>query len=225
MHSAKEDFQRATVDCLATMLFVLTALMLAAKLPAFVFVAWAVALGFAVYAFGHKSGAHVNPAVSMGATTGGSLSIMALPLYAACQIAGATAAVALATFSTTLSFSAAGARQYMVVPAEGLDVWKAAGLEGLGAFCLVSVILFAPSEGPERALKGAIIGFILAIDILAFGKGGGSFNPAIALAPYLAGQTTSGLLYALIAYVGSPLVAGLLAGIVYRITKTASSPS
>ena len=52
-------------------------------------VAWGLAVAFAVYAVGQFSGAHLNPAVTLGLAIAGSFDWMLVPGYMAAQLSGA----------------------------------------------------------------------------------------------------------------------------------------
>src|SRR4051794_4049248 len=63
------------------------------------YLAIAIAFGFAllvgIYAFGRISGAHFNPAVSVGAAMSGRMPWSQVPIYAAAQVAGGIIGAAL----------------------------------------------------------------------------------------------------------------------------------
>src|ERR671912_400604 len=58
-------------------------------------VGWGVAVAMAVYAVGRISGAHLNPAVTIGLATIGSFSWAEVPGYLAAQMVGAIAGAVL----------------------------------------------------------------------------------------------------------------------------------
>jgi aquaporin Z len=129
-----------------------------------------------VYAGGHISGAHYNPAVSLAAFLRGSLSAAELGPYWLAQAAGALVAAAAAKFVINPG------------PFAALDLTGraiAAGLiaEFIFTFALAFVVLnVATSKDNEgNSFYGLAIGFTVFVGAAAVGKiSGGAFNPAVA---------------------------------------------
>lgn len=207
-------------DGLGTMAFITAGLWLAVHSGLPVWAAWALALGAGLAFIGPKSGGHFNPAVTMGAVTGPNFPMPAAAWYIVMQLAGASAAMLLAVFIEARTFSPAGARSLLVIPAPGVGMYEAAGKEACGTFILVLTALAVGASGKPWAPW--LIGGALGLAILLFGsETGGGFNPARSLAPYLVSREWDGLRYALIAHVGGPLVGGLAAGLFFRAIKGA----
>ena len=134
-----------------------------------------------IYSVGNISGAHFNPAVTLGFWSAGRLQASAIFPYITGQVIGALIAALLlrllfpehATLGATL-------------PA--IDSARAFVLEVLGAFVLMFVILNVSTGHQEKGIMaGAAIGGVVAmLAIFAGPVTGASFNPARSLAPALA---------------------------------------
>lgn len=137
------------------------------------------ALMIMVYAGGHISGGHYNPAVTLAALIRGRITVQdAVPYwvvqFAAAVVAGLTA-LYLKGFPAA-PVAVAGAHVYGV-PAKLLA-------EFLGTFALAYVVLNVATskDHPNNSFYGLAIGFTVVV--MAFGLGavsGGAFNPAIAI--------------------------------------------
>ena len=132
-----------------------------------------------IYALGHISAAHFNPAVTLGFAVAGRFPWRFVLPYWASQFAGAFVAAALAA----LLFGAGhGAR----VPAPG-PVLRAVALEATLTFFLMLVIVaVATDRRVHGAVPGLAIGLTVVFDVLIGGPvTGGSMNPARSLGPAL----------------------------------------
>ncbi len=163
-----------------------------------------------VYALAHVSGAHFNPAVTIGFWTAGEFPGSRVPVYVIAQVLGAIAASAVLRimFGTTASLGA-------TVP--NGSVSTSFGLELLMTSLLVFVILGSAVHG--RAVKsfaGIAIGSTIALDALFGGPiSGASMNPARSLGPAL----IAGLWQDQWVYVIAPIMGALLAVIGYRVVS------
>lgn len=132
-----------------------------------------------VYAGGHVSGAHYNPAVTLAVLMRGRCSITEVPVYLLAQFGGAAAA----------AFTAV----YMVGPgtaSPAIDVNKALIAEFLFTFALAYVVLnVATAKGTSgNSFYGLAIGFIVLVGAFSVGSiSGGAFNPAVAIGAPLMG--------------------------------------
>ena len=133
------------------------------------------ALMVMVYAAGHVSGGHLNPAVTLAVWLRGRCPTRDVPWYMVAQFAGATAAGYLALY----------ARGYPRVPVpEGLDVPRSLLVEFLFTFALCYVVLNAATSKDHagNSFYGLAIGFTVLTGAFAVGPiSGGAFNPAVAL--------------------------------------------
>jgi len=163
-----------------------------------------------VYALAHISGAHFNPAVTVGFWTAGEFPGIRVPAYVAVQVLGAISASATlrVMFGTPASLGA-------TVPhgSVGAAFW----LELLMTFLLVFVILGSAVHG--RAIKsfaGIAIGSTIALDALFGGPiSGASMNPARSLGPALVSGTWQDQWL----YVIAPIAGAILAVIGYRLVS------
>lgn len=170
------------------------------------------ALMIMVYAGGHISGGHYNPAVSLAACVRGALEWKQFLPYAISQILGGVLAVLV--FKLMAGFSMA--------PAAGEFTLKGLLIaEFLFTFALCYVVLqTATTKNTQgNSYYGLAIGFTVLVG--AFSVGGslcaGAFNPAVAISVGMMGMTT----WALVGFtVLANLIAGLCAAIAFKMTYT-----
>jgi aquaporin Z len=165
------------------------------------------ALMVMVYAGGHISGAHYNPAVSLAALVRGRLPSAELMPYWIAQVAGALAAAFAAKYLT------GGAGSSAAPPADMAKVMLA---EFLFTFALAYVVLnVATAKGTEgNSFYGLAIGFTVLTGAFAVGSiSGGAFNPAVAV-----GAGTLGLIHlpSIWMHIVADLAGGLVAGLVFN---------
>ena len=162
-----------------------------------------------VYAVGDVSGAHFNPAVTLGFWLARRLPAREIAPYVASQLAGAFAASLLlrALFSAHETLGA-------TLPA-GSDA-QSFVLEVVLTFFLMFVILGVTSGARGNAFAGAAIGATVGLCALFAGPiCGASMNPARSLAPAL----VSGMLTSLWIYLLAPFAGSALAVVGCRIVR------
>jgi aquaporin Z len=171
------------------------------------------AIGVMVSAFGHISGGHFNPAVTLGFLVTRRIKPTLCGIYWAAQLAGAALAALLID---ELLPRAVTEPVNLGVPTLGNGVGAGSGavLEGIMTFLLVTVV-FASAVDPRGAFKaiaGLAIGLMISIDVLFGGPfTGAAMNPSRAFGPQLVGDHwTNGWVW----YVG-PLVGGAIAALLY----------
>jgi aquaporin Z len=171
--------------------------------------AFGLALAGAIFALGHISGAHFNPAVSLAMLIDKRLSVKEFAIYVVSQLAGsALAAVVVFLIAGAPTGTAA------VVSDEALKVF---GYEVILTFVFVYVILAASQRKTYLPIIGLVVGLTLTSLILAGGNvSGAALNPAAALAPTLFGNVAP-VGYLVIA--AGTLVGGALAAVVYKFLK------
>ena len=128
-----------------------------------------------VYAGGHVSGAHYNPAVTMGVLLRGRCAPRDAGAYVVAQVAASVAASMV-----VLHLKGGGSVQPLVVKAAPVLI-----SEALFTLALVWVVLHvATAKGTTgNSFYGAAIGFVVAAGAFAVGPiSGGAFNPAVAVA-------------------------------------------
>jgi aquaporin Z len=129
-----------------------------------------------IFAGGHVSGAHYNPAVTLGVWIRGACSTVEAGFYLVAQVIGAIVASLAAVFllghGSSLGASTVTVAQVMMA-------------EALGTFALVYTVLnvaTAPATS-GNSFYGLAIGFTVFAQAVAVGKiSGGAFNPAVAIA-------------------------------------------
>ena len=159
-----------------------------------------------VYAGGHLSGAHYNPAVSLAAMIRGRLPKAELVPYWIAQVLGALLAAGVATYLT------GGASEPAKPPA---DMLKALLAEFLFTFALAYVVLNVATAKANagNSFYGLAIGFTVGASAFAVGGiSGGAFNPAVAI-----GAATMGLIHlpSIWIHIVADLLGGLIAGLTF----------
>jgi len=177
--------------------------------------AFGLALAAVVAAVGHVSGAHVNPAVTLGMAATKKFPWQFVPHYVGAQLVGAV----LAAFATWITFGGPARGQAKLAatyPAQGVGDLQAFIVEILITFILVFVVMaVATDDRAPAAIAPIAVGFALAVGVFIAGPvTGGSVNPARSLGPMLvAGDLTSVWLYIL-----GPIVGGVLGALLYDRT-------
>jgi MIP family channel proteins len=171
------------------------------------------AIAIMVSAFGHVSGGHFNPAVSIGFWVTKRIGTLDAFLYWAAQILGGIVAAFLLrsvipeeTWRAVSLGTPALLRDFSVV--------SAMILEAVTSFFLVLVVFATAVDdrGAFRSIAGFGIGLTITLGILAIGPyTGAAMNPARAFGPALASHhwTNQGV------YWIGPLAGGFLAGLLY----------
>ena len=174
-------------------------------------VAHGLAILVGIYALGHISGGHFNPAVTMGFLVTRRFSFRTTLLYWVAQLLGGIAAAWILALVYTSGIVEAHLGAPSVDPS--IRPSLAALLEGVAAFILVLVV-FGSAVDPRapKGFAGLAIGLTVTANILMGGVlTGMAFNPARAFGPALvAGFWQDQWVY----WVG-PLLGGGVAGILY----------
>lgn len=155
-----------------------------------------------IYTLGDVSGAHLNPAVTLGFAAAGRMPPGRVPLYISAQCLGALLASGAlrALFPTSASL---GETLPTGTPLQSF------GLELLLTWLLMLAILRVSTGAKEKGITAGIcIGAVIALEALFGGPiSGASMNPARSLAPAL----VSGHLQALWVYMAAPVLGAFLA--------------
>jgi aquaporin Z len=191
--------------------FFLTFAVASAALSGSVFVP--LAAGFTlmvmVYAGGHISGGHYNPAVTMAALVRGRIGISDAVPYWIVQVIGGIAAGALAR-------SVVNPAAVATLHLSGHSEWATAVVEALFAFALCYVVLNVATSKDQKnnGFFGLAIGFTIAAGAFAVGGvSGGVFNPQVALGGATAGMFGWSTIWV---YILVELGAGIVAGLTFR---------
>jgi aquaporin NIP len=154
-----------------------------------------------IYSFGHISGAHINPAVSIALTLSGKFDRKELLPYLLSQLTGAI----LASGSIKLLFPE-NALLGATLPAG--SQWQSFVLELLLTFFLMMVILRSTENGETKNFAGMAIGATVMLEALFAGPVcGASMNPARSIAPAM----VSGHFSSLWIYILAPVAGAALA--------------
>jgi aquaporin Z len=132
-----------------------------------------------VFTFGEISGAHLNPAVSLGLSTNRQMSWKHVPTYVGAQVVGAVLAslVLQAIFPSSPTLG-------LTVPAG--NPAQSFVLETVLTFFLMLVVLAVPAGTEKASTAPFAVGGIVALDALFGGPiSGASMNPARSLGPAL----------------------------------------
>ena len=175
-------------------------------------VAGGLALAIAVAGIGHISGAHLNPAVTLGLTASRHFPWAYAPGYLIAQFTGAIAAAA-ATWGMYGDQARSIARLGATIPAAGVSVGRVAAAEAVVTFVLVLVVVAVATDSRvPRGIAAMAIGAALAVAIMIAGPvSGAGVNPARAIGPMiLTGQFTDWW-----AYLTAPVAGGALAVALY----------
>jgi aquaporin Z len=161
-----------------------------------------------IYAGGHISGGHYNPAVTMGVLVRRRIGLIEAASYWICQlVAGVLAALVVRAVVSP--------GQAQQVNPSGQLLASALVVELLFTFALAFVVLnvATSADHPDNSFYGLAIGFTVAAGAIAVGGiSGGAFNPAVVL-----GGTVMGLFAPItLVYIIAQLIAGAAAGFAFR---------
>ena len=165
------------------------------------------ALMVMVFAGGHISGAHYNPAVTLGVLIRGKVNGADVMPYMVAQLAGAMIA------ALAVKFLRAGVAVTPITP----HVGPALLAEFLFTFALVYVVLnTATAEGTSgNSFYGLAIGMTVMTGAFAVGDiSGGAFNPAVALGICLLGISSWANIWI---YLLADFTAAVLAAVIFQL--------
>ena len=178
--------------------------------PSVIPVVFGLAVAVMIYAVGHISGAHFNPAVTLAFAVGRHFPLKQLPFYWLAQFTGAVAASGLlvlllppgGTYGTTFS---------SVHPPQAL-AW-----EGVLTFFLMFVIMaVATDTRAEGTMAGVAIGGTVMLAAFVGGPvTGASMNPARSFAPAL----MQGQMGEMWIYILGPILGAVTAALLYNFLR------
>lgn len=176
------------------------------------------ALGFGfgliavVYAIGHISGAHVNPAISLGLAVTGRFPMAEVPYYIGSQVLGAILA-SLFLRLVNGNLNSLGATSVV----DGYSVLDGFLLELVCTAVLVFVVVaVATDKRVQPAVIGlAIGGALLFIELVAGPITGGSVNPARSIGPALASWSFNDIWI----YLTAPFIGGAIGAVSYEFIR------
>jgi glycerol uptake facilitator protein len=147
--------------------------------------AFAFAITAMVYTIGHISGCHINPAVTLAFALTKRISWRDASVYIVAQFLGAF----MGTMGIVLTFGTSAAKTIGLGPTNfdeaSVSYWQAGGVEALGTFLLLFVIMGVAVDGrAPNGWAGLIIGLIVAGLVIVMGHvTGPSLNPARTTGP------------------------------------------
>ncbi|MCP9619213.1 aquaporin family protein [Nocardia otitidiscaviarum] len=175
-----------------------------------------------VYAFGHVSGNHINPAVTLALAVSGQFPWRQVPAYLAAQLVGAVlgALAILGTLGDRASEVGLGIAAY------GTDVGAGQAFiaEFVGTFILVLTVLLVVHRAAAPGFAGVAIGLVVFAAIIPVAPAtGASINPARTLGPMLVQQVWGGDVHwgQAPVYLAAEFLAGVAAAATaYALTRT-----
>jgi len=174
-----------------------------------------------VYTVGHISGAHFNPAVTMGLLTGGRIKANLLPYYLISQVLGAIAAAGIlyliasgqAGFDINNGMASNGYGEHSP---GGYSLLSGFITEVVMTFFFIFVIMGATDERAPKGFAGIAIGLSLTlIHLVSIPVTNTSVNPARSTGPavFVGGWALAQLWLFWVA----PILGAVLAGYAYKI--------
>lgn len=172
-------------------------------------------LALMIFSFGHISGGHFNPIVTLGLAAGRQFPIKEVAGYIVAQIAGAIAAAVVV--GVTFSSQVADALPNQPGGSDG-QAWVLE-LIGSALFIIVISAVATDSRAPWNGIQApiAIGGYIFTVAIALWPVSGGGFNPARSLGPVIAGGGSAGDLWI---YLTAPVLGGVIGGLIYWFIRT-----
>tara|TARA_B100001250_G_C19540500_1_gene674500 strand:- start:126 stop:782 length:657 start_codon:yes stop_codon:yes gene_type:complete len=163
-----------------------------------------------IYALGHVSGAHFNPAVSIAFYQNKNINIKELCCYIPSQIIGAV----LASFSHSFFF---GDNHSFGMTINKLTVYQGISLEILiSMFLMLTIISVATNEKISKHIAGFSIGGIIAVCSFVAGPfTGASMNPARSIGPAVLANNYNDI----VLYLLAPVIGMLIANYIYNYIK------
>jgi glycerol uptake facilitator protein len=180
-----------------------------------------------VNTIGRISGAHVNPAVTLGLASIGRFPWRQVPEYIAAQFIGAfiAAGAILAIFGNKVIVAS------VPVLSRGINGWQGLLAEALGAFVLVFAVVATAGDTRYKLPEGwagLVMGLGLTCGIFLAGVAtGAGLNPALAISPYgvaaLVNVHVPGS--EIPVYLFGPIIGGVVAALIYyHIAEMRSGP-
>ncbi|HVT16106.1 MAG TPA: aquaporin [Thermoanaerobaculia bacterium] len=170
------------------------------------------------YAYGHHSGAHINPAVTLGVWVAGKIDAVRAISYIVVQCVGGVLGALVLRWvldGTTTSLGVTKLAQNFDVHGSPLSLTPGVGIvvEAILTFFLVNAVMNAGISGKATIPGGLSIGLTLTAAILmGLPLTGASLNPARSLGPAVAAADYGDLWV----YLVGPPLGGIVAGLLYK---------
>lgn len=168
-----------------------------------------------IFTYGHLSGAHYNPAVSIAVYVRGKIITSTLLGYIVSQVIGGICG------AMTAKYVFAENDYPMPLPHPSVNTGRAFLLEFLFTYTLCTTVLntaTTDSVGPNSFYGIAISFVVMSGAIASGGYSGAVFNPAVACGLFTANETTSKGLLGL--YWLAPSLAGFQSGLMFHILNS-----
>lgn len=179
-------------------------------------IVWGLAVMVMVYAVGHISGAHFNPAVTIAFATCKRFPWKEVPVYISAQVVGAT----LASGTLRLIFNGKQDRFPGTLPS-GTDL-QSLVLEFVITFYLMFVISGVATDNRAIGeLAGLAVGATVLVNVMIAGPiSGASMNPARSLGPAIVASKYKGIWI----YMLAPISGAIAGAWVYNIIRFTNKP-
>lgn len=188
--------------------------------------AFGLAIVAAAYSLGNISGAHLNPAVSLGMVMAGRMEMGEAIAYMIAQVVGAVVAalaillIAMGQADYTVAANGLGQNGYGAGYLGEYTVISALVFEFIATFLFVTVILGCTQSSAPAGFAGLCIGLTLvAIHLVGINITGVSVNPARSIGPAL--FSGGAALADLWLFIVAPLAGGAAAGVIFKVGATA----
>lgn len=210
---------KASTEFVGTFLFFFVIALVAPSGSVLTPIAIGLALAAAVYANGHRSGAHYNPAISWALFLQKKITATELGAYVIAQLLGGILAFTVGTGIV--------GKPVRIAPGEGIADLSAFLVEAIFTFFLTLVVMnvAATKKTEGNSFYGLAIGFTIVGAAIAGGPiSGGAFNPAVGLSAAIA----KGNLPQVWIYIAGPLLGSTLGSLFFALQESsdeAPSPS
>lgn len=177
-----------------------------------------------VYTFGHISGNHINPAVTLALAATGKFSWREVPAYLAAQLVGAVLGSIMilgVLGQAAVDVANLGVASY----GDSVGTGRAFVAEAIGTFVLVMGIFGAIHRRAPAGFAGIAIGFVVFAAIIPVAPAtGAAINPARTVGPMIVNAMAGGDVQweQLPVYVLAEILGGVLAGLLYVAISTES---
>ena len=175
-----------------------------------------------VYALGHVSGNHINPAVTIGLAATGKFPWTQVPAYLAAQVTGATIGALAIVGALGPRAHEVGLGVAIFNEALGVGHAQAFFAEFVGTFILVFVIFGVIHTKAAPGFAGVAIGLVVFAAIIPVAPAtGAAINPARVVGPMLVLQGFDGTVHwaQLPTYALAEVAAGVAAGLTYTLVS------
>jgi len=217
LHFTGPKFASYMIEFIGTFFLVLTIGLNVTQKNIFAPIAIGSILMVMIFMGGHISGAHYNPAVTLGVRLTGRqhISSSSAVMYVLVQVVGGL-------FGSVISYGATG-ETFVVAPGPTSGFGIAIMLEFFYTFALVSVMLNCATTKSQNSNSffGLAIGFTVLAGAYSAGPlSGGAFNPAVATGPTIInGIVNKGTFKYLWVYWLGDLAGATFAAVVFRLTN------